>query len=65
MERKHEWAVILAGGDGTRLESLALVPERLAVLKVTGIQWSDLGEPNRVLASIQLAGLRPPWMENY
>jgi hypothetical protein len=44
---------------------LALVPERLAVLKVTGIQWSDLGEPNRVLASIQLAGLRPPWMENY
>jgi mannose-1-phosphate guanylyltransferase len=44
---------------------LALVPERLAVLKVTGIKWSDLGEPNRVLASIQLAGLRPPWMENY
>ena len=44
---------------------LALVPERLAVLKVTGIQWSDLGEPNRVLASIQLAGLRPPWMGNY
>ena len=22
MERKHEWAVILAGGDGTRLKSL-------------------------------------------
>ena len=44
---------------------LALVPERLAVLKVTGIKWSDLGEPNRVLASIRLAGLRPPWMENY
>jgi hypothetical protein len=103
VERKHEWAVILAGGDGTRLtpalshtficlapllgtdpetktmgkvygrltetnfsdKVLALVPERLAVLKVTGIQWSDLGEPNRVLASIQLAGLRPPWMENY
>jgi mannose-1-phosphate guanylyltransferase len=44
---------------------LALVPERLAVLKVTGIKWGDLGEPNRVLASIQLAGVRPPWMENY
>jgi mannose-1-phosphate guanylyltransferase len=44
---------------------LALVPERLAVLQVSGIKWSDLGEPNRVLASIQLAGLRPPWMENY
>jgi mannose-1-phosphate guanylyltransferase len=44
---------------------LALVPERLAVLKVSGIKWSDLGQPNRVLASIQLAGLRPPWMKNY
>jgi hypothetical protein len=43
---------------------LALVPDRLAVLKVTGIKWSDLGEPNRDLTSIQLAGLRPPWMEN-
>jgi mannose-1-phosphate guanylyltransferase len=43
---------------------LALVPERLAVLKVSGIKWSDLGEPNRVLTSIQLAGLRSSWMEN-
>jgi hypothetical protein len=44
---------------------LAPVPERLTVLKVSGIRWSDLGEPKRVLASIQTAGLRPPWMENY
>ena len=42
---------------------LALVPERLTVLKVTGIKWSDLGEPKRVLASIQTAGVRPRWME--
>jgi mannose-1-phosphate guanylyltransferase len=44
---------------------LARVPERLAVLKVSGIKWSDLGEPKRVLASIQTAGVRPRWMENY
>ena len=44
---------------------LALVPAQLAVLKVTGIKWSDLGEPKRVLASIQTAGVRPRWMENY
>ena len=25
---------------------LALVPERLAVLRVRGVRWSDLGEPN-------------------
>ncbi|HVO96220.1 MAG TPA: hypothetical protein VMT22_25410, partial [Terriglobales bacterium] len=43
---------------------LALVPERLTVLKVSGIKWNDLGEPKRVLGSIQLAGLRPRWMEN-
>ena len=44
---------------------LALVPERLTVLKVSGIKWSDLGEPKRVLASIQTAGARPRWTENY
>jgi hypothetical protein len=42
---------------------LALVPERLAVWKVRGIRWSDLGEPKRVLASIQKAGVRPRWVE--
>jgi hypothetical protein len=42
---------------------LALVPERLAVLKVTGLRWSDLGDPQRVRASLQLAGVRPRWVE--
>ena len=42
---------------------LALVPGRLAVLKVSGIKWNDLGEPKRVLASIQTSGARPLWME--
>jgi mannose-1-phosphate guanylyltransferase len=41
---------------------LALVPERLTVLKVSGIKWNDLGEPKRVIASIQTAGARPLWM---
>jgi mannose-1-phosphate guanylyltransferase len=44
---------------------LALVPERLTVLKVSGIKWNDLGEPKRVLASIQVASARPLWMEKY
>jgi mannose-1-phosphate guanylyltransferase len=42
---------------------LALKPERLAVLKVTGVRWNDLGEPNRVMASIEMAGVRPRWAE--
>jgi mannose-1-phosphate guanylyltransferase len=41
---------------------LATSPERLAVLKVTGIKWNDLGEPGRVLASVQTAGVRPRWL---
>ena len=43
---------------------LALKPERLAVLKVTGVRWNDLGEPKRVMASLDMAGLRPRWAES-
>ena len=42
---------------------LAAAPARLAVLKVSGIQWNDLGEPQRVLASVQTAGVRPRWIK--
>jgi len=42
---------------------LALKPERLAVLKVTGVRWNDLGEPKRVLASIAMAAVKPHWAE--
>ena len=42
---------------------LALRPERLAVLKVTGVRWNDLGEPKRVMASLDMAGVRPRWAE--
>jgi mannose-1-phosphate guanylyltransferase len=42
---------------------LAFHPERLAVLKVTGVKWSDLGEPRRVMASLNRAGIRPHWLD--
>ena len=42
---------------------LALKPERLAVLKVTGVRWNDLGELKRVMASLDMAGVRPRWAE--
>lgn len=42
---------------------LALRPERLAVLKVTGVRWNDLGEPKRVMASLAMAGVRPHWVD--
>jgi mannose-1-phosphate guanylyltransferase len=42
---------------------LALRPERFAVVKVTGVRWNDLGEPKRVMASLNIAGVRPRWLE--
>jgi mannose-1-phosphate guanylyltransferase len=40
---------------------LTLHPQQLAVLKVTGVRWNDLGEPKRVMASLHMAGIRPGW----
>jgi mannose-1-phosphate guanylyltransferase len=42
---------------------LAHCPQRLAVLKVTGVRWNDLGEPLRVMASLDMAGIRPQWVD--
>jgi hypothetical protein len=42
---------------------LALKPECLAVLKVAGVRWNDLGEPKRVMASLHMAGVRPHWAD--
>ena len=44
-------------------QGLARCPERLAVLKVTGVKWNDLGEPKRVMASLHMAGVYPQWLE--
>ncbi len=42
---------------------LALRSERLAAVKVTGVRWNDLGEPKRVMASLNMSGIRPRWAE--
>lgn len=44
-------------------EVLSLCPANLAVLRVGGIEWSDLGEPRRVLATLASAGIRSGWAE--
>jgi mannose-1-phosphate guanylyltransferase len=40
---------------------LAQDPAHLAVLPVTGISWTDLGQPRRVFAVLGALGLRPAW----
>ena len=42
---------------------LAQRPERLAVIRVSGVRWNDLGEPKRVFASLDMAGVRPQWAD--
>jgi mannose-1-phosphate guanylyltransferase len=42
---------------------LSIRPQRLGVIKVTGVRWNDLGEPKRVLTSLKVAGVRPHWLE--
>jgi mannose-1-phosphate guanylyltransferase len=39
-------------------EVLARKPARLAVIKVAGLKWSDLGEPQRVMVVGQSVGMR-------
>jgi mannose-1-phosphate guanylyltransferase len=38
---------------------LASLPANLAVLKVNGVVWSDLGEPARVKAALARSGIEP------
>jgi mannose-1-phosphate guanylyltransferase len=42
---------------------LAADTQRLGVLRVKGVEWSDWGDPARVLASLGRAGLRPAWLD--
>ena len=42
---------------------LAACPANLAVLPVNGTEWSDWGEPRRVLATLVRLGIHPEWAE--
>jgi mannose-1-phosphate guanylyltransferase len=42
---------------------LASRPANLAVLPVTGVPWSDWGQPRRVMATLDRLGVRPEWFD--
>jgi mannose-1-phosphate guanylyltransferase len=42
---------------------LAACPSRVAVLPVSGVQWSDWGRPERVLSTLAELGIHPDWLE--
>ena len=41
---------------------LAAAPSNLAVRPVDDVEWSDLGEPGRVVDAVSSAGLNPAWL---
>jgi mannose-1-phosphate guanylyltransferase len=42
---------------------LATRPSNLAVLPVTGVEWSDWGRPERVMTTLASLGIRPEWAD--
>ena len=40
---------------------LASRAANFAVLRVSGVAWSDLGDPSRVMATLSKAGIEPEW----
>jgi len=42
---------------------LVPAPGRLGVIRVKGVQWSDWGNADRVLATIRRTGWRPRWLD--
>ena len=45
-------------------EVLAMRPANLAVLPVSGVSWSDLGNPRRVMATLSRARIHTEWAES-
>jgi mannose-1-phosphate guanylyltransferase len=44
-------------------EVLARNPKRLGVLRVAGVYWNDLGEPQRVFETLARTKARPAWLK--
>jgi mannose-1-phosphate guanylyltransferase len=42
---------------------LAKCPANLAVMPVNGVQWSDLGQPKRVIETLSRLRMEPAWVE--
>jgi len=46
-------------------EVLSVQAKRLVALKLSQVDWSDLGHPERVMAVLQVPGLQPWWMKEW
>lgn len=62
---RDTFAALYAGLASTDFSErvLASRPANLAVLRVSGVAWSDLGDPGRVMATLSEAGIEPEWAQ--
>jgi mannose-1-phosphate guanylyltransferase len=63
-----EGAAVRTTYDGLAASSfaadvLATRPSNLAVLPVSGVEWSDWGRPERVMSTLAGLGIRPEWAD--
>ena len=49
------------GATSFSRDVLSVQPNNLAVLRATGLGWSDLGEPSRLLSILQRRGVQTEW----
>lgn len=52
----------ISPGDFSR-QVLSALTERLAVLRLGDVGWSDLGTPERAMSAMARSGLKPSWQE--
>ena len=62
----HESAVVRAiyswvNETNFSTDILEKATEQLMVMRVGNVGWSDLGEPNRVLGTLNQLGIKPEW----
>ena len=57
--------LVYAALPAVNFSERVLVPaaDRLGVVRVKGVEWSDWGNADRVFTTIRRSGLRPPWLE--
>jgi mannose-1-phosphate guanylyltransferase len=56
-------AYLLAPRANFSQDILQACPERLVVSRLPDLLWCDWGTPERVIESLRVAGITPPWMK--
>jgi mannose-1-phosphate guanylyltransferase len=67
LDEEHAYEVLYRKLEpvGFSEQVLSQAPSSLAVQMVDDVQWSDLGEPERLIDTLQTLKSRPAWLEDF